>query len=385
MKLKYVKIIDNAGEKEAVLNLFGHIGNDINGDTFANELKWLENQNNITSCKIKINSVGGSVFQGYSILAGMEALKDKGKKIKTECVGVAYSMAGIILTAGQERSIYDYGTVMIHDPFFRNGQEPQTTGEESLVENIKNSLTSILVSNTKLSEETTKEYMQNETTFNSKEAKRNGFVDNIQKTGRNVKKIQNITDSMELMVACSDMYNENLIIKNVNKMEKVSKLLGLNAEANEDAIFNAVSELKEKTIESKTLLDEKNVLTSKVEQLINEVNTLKEEASKKDAEILVNEAIKGGKIKADAKETWVENAVSNFEGTKKLIDGLNVVPDSINNSLETDVKGEKALAMKYEKMLTETPEMLDTLDESELSKMEDAYAKLNKVDVETIN
>jgi len=62
-----------------------------------------------------ISSPGGSVTSGYAIL---DTMKNIASPVATVCMGVAASMASIILSAGKkgERSMYALGEVMIHQP-----------------------------------------------------------------------------------------------------------------------------------------------------------------------------------------------------------------------------------------------------------------------------
>ena len=62
-----------------------------------------------------INSPGGIITSGYSILDTMNLITSP---VSTVCMGLAASMGSILLSAGQkgERYIYPLGEVMIHQP-----------------------------------------------------------------------------------------------------------------------------------------------------------------------------------------------------------------------------------------------------------------------------
>jgi ATP-dependent Clp protease, protease subunit len=62
-----------------------------------------------------INSPGGIITSGYSILDTMNLIASP---VSTVCMGLAASMGSILLSAGQkgERYIYPLGEVMIHQP-----------------------------------------------------------------------------------------------------------------------------------------------------------------------------------------------------------------------------------------------------------------------------
>ena len=78
--------------------LFGAIGSEINGNAFAEQIKYLE-EIGVEELTIRINSPGGSVFEGMSIVSAIRASK---MDITLINEGVAASMAGIILACGKK-------------------------------------------------------------------------------------------------------------------------------------------------------------------------------------------------------------------------------------------------------------------------------------------
>jgi len=70
-----------------------------------------------------INSPGGIITSGYSILDTMNLITSP---VSTVCMGLAASMGSILLSAGQkgERYIYPLGEVMIHQPSIEYLQGP---------------------------------------------------------------------------------------------------------------------------------------------------------------------------------------------------------------------------------------------------------------------
>lgn len=61
--------------------------------------------------RVLINSPGGEVHQGLAIV---DSIKECQSRVITHAVGAAWSMAGIILQAGDERIVSDNATLMIH-------------------------------------------------------------------------------------------------------------------------------------------------------------------------------------------------------------------------------------------------------------------------------
>ena len=114
MNLKYVENISE--NNEATMRLYGRIGDAVNGAMFAEEMRYLANTcNKIT---MRINSEGGSVLEGYTILDAMNEIKEHGNcDIATRNVGMAASMASVILCNGTkgERTADNYSITMIHN------------------------------------------------------------------------------------------------------------------------------------------------------------------------------------------------------------------------------------------------------------------------------
>lgn len=68
---------------------------------------------NTNDIYLYINSYGGEVTQGLAIIDTMNYIKSK---VITIVIGVAYSMAAIILTEGNKRYALPHSEIMIHEP-----------------------------------------------------------------------------------------------------------------------------------------------------------------------------------------------------------------------------------------------------------------------------
>jgi ATP-dependent protease ClpP protease subunit len=84
-------------------------------------LYWLEklvNMDKQTGTKqpitIQIDSYGGYVYHGLSLMSRIEKLIEEGYEIIGICAGVAMSMGSMILNVCSTRKIYRYGTILIH-------------------------------------------------------------------------------------------------------------------------------------------------------------------------------------------------------------------------------------------------------------------------------
>jgi ATP-dependent Clp protease protease subunit len=381
MEFKYSKIITNESQqKTANMLLFGKIGEDVSGNLFSHEMKSLADSG-IKNINILINSPGGSVQEGYSIVATMNLLQENGININIKNVGIAYSMAGIILACGRKkkRKMYDYATNMMHDPKFKQ-DAILSDSERDMLLKIKDSLAIMLSNNTNKSKEEIISLMENETYLNSDDSRKLEFVDEVEMTGKKVNLPQS---AIERMAACADLYNNKSI--NKIKMSELNGLLNLNPEASEGSRMEAVKLLQNKANKVTELENSLTVVNNKIKLLEAENENLKKEKNRVTAESLVNDAIVAGKINKESKDKWIENAVKDFENTKSLIDSLIVIPTSINAQLDKSSTDVKAKAEKFAKMLN-TPSEIDSLTNEEMKDLEDSYNKVyGKVDISRIN
>ncbi len=101
--------IDNRDDDEATVYVYSDIGwIGATAEEFVGELK------NITAPKItvRINSYGGSVFEGIAIF---NALRSHPAEVTTQVDGIAASIASVIAQAGDHRVMLDASEMMIHE------------------------------------------------------------------------------------------------------------------------------------------------------------------------------------------------------------------------------------------------------------------------------
>ena len=188
MDLKHVK---NMTSDTASMFLFSEIGGwGIDGQQFANEISWL-GQNGIKTIDVYINSGGGDVLDGLSILRAMQLFDGV---INTHIQGIAASIAGVLAMGGATRTMVDFGQIMIHDPSFA-GDAKITEQQQNAVDAVRTMLVSIFDKNTTMTPEKISEIMAAETWINSDEAKSLGLIDKIVSTERKFENIfEGITD-----------------------------------------------------------------------------------------------------------------------------------------------------------------------------------------------
>lgn len=65
--------------------------------------------------EIQINSPGGSIFDGFALIDFIRDLREKGHHITITAIGMAASMAGVILQAADTRAIGRHALLLIHE------------------------------------------------------------------------------------------------------------------------------------------------------------------------------------------------------------------------------------------------------------------------------
>ena len=363
-------------EKTAKMRLFGSVGNEINGHSFASELYYLAERSDIKAVEIHINSAGGGVVEGYSIIQAIKEV-EKSKPVSTINIGVAYSIAGIIFASAEKRIILDYSTLMIHDPFLAN-VETVDEKQKNVLLKIKDSLSTILSNSTGQTTDFISEKMSKQTVYNAKECIKLGFADEIRKT---TKKPKISNDINETIKNCLNLYSENdNKPKKTNSMIILNQLLGLSPEASETSQVEAVKNLVAQTKLVGTLSDELKRSKAEIDVLKAENSAIKEQVISEKAETLVNDAVKSGKILESSKNIWIKNAIQNFEQTQSLLNSLATVPNL--NELKTPAPKQTDVIVDAEKLANEflnmTPYALSQLTAEQIKNYETALLTANK-------
>lgn len=156
------------------------LGTAINSDV-ANiinaQLLWLDSIDPGKEITMYINSPGGEVYSGLSIYDTMHIIKSP---VKTICVGLAASMASILLAAGKERYALPHSRIMIHQPLGGvKGQASDIVITAKEITKLKDELNQILATKTgqpldKINIDTDRDYY-----MTAKEAEEYGMIDEI--------------------------------------------------------------------------------------------------------------------------------------------------------------------------------------------------------------
>ncbi|HEY4490182.1 MAG TPA: ATP-dependent Clp endopeptidase proteolytic subunit ClpP [Candidatus Paceibacterota bacterium] len=166
--------------KDRIMFLGGSIDDDVANIVIA-QLLFLENEDSKKDIHLYIHSPGGNVYSGLAIYDTMQHIKPS---IATYCIGIAASMASILLSAGAKgkRFVLPNAEVMIHQPL--GGAEGQASDIEISARQIlkaKARINEILAKNTgqpisKIEKDADRDFF-----LTAEEAVKYGIVDKILK------------------------------------------------------------------------------------------------------------------------------------------------------------------------------------------------------------
>jgi len=123
---------------------------------------------------VKINSPGGSVFEGIAIY---NALRDHSAPVTTSNDALAASIASIIFLAGEERVSAPNSFYMMHEPYSPAlGTADELRSQADLLDTAGDTLTNIYVERTNHNVETVKSMMAMETWFTADEQIESGIA-----------------------------------------------------------------------------------------------------------------------------------------------------------------------------------------------------------------
>lgn len=270
----------NRETREATLRLYGVIGDKIDGDYFGQEIGWLGREVDVLN--IRINSDGGSVSQGLSIVAAIRECK---AQVNCFIDGIAASMAAPIAVSGDRVFMNDYAQLMIHDVAYAdedgNIVKNLSPKEKKSLASLKKILVNLLSRRGSDADKISK-LMKEETWFDAEAAKAEGLVDEIVVTTRKGQ-LQNL-QPRQLVAQLMDEF-ENL---NKNEMKQVIARFKLTDQATEEEVLTAIDSLEAshktevdglKAVNTKAI--DKLVAVGKKTGIVNEKN---EQAMRKLAE-----------------------------------------------------------------------------------------------------
>ena len=297
------------GEKQTEVVIFDEIGRwGITAKDFATALKEIPEDHAIT---VRINSPGGSVFDGYAIF---NALRSRAANVTTRIEGLAASMASVIALAGSKVTAAVNSIVMIHNPWSGvSGDSDDLRKMADLLDKLTGQLVGIYAAKTGLPEADVRAAMDAETWFTGAEAKEWGLVDEV-------------TDEIQA-VASFDVSR----FRNAPKA-LAEKPAPIAAEPQQPDAIAAITaerdELKAKleTVETQAAHSAEQIAALKVEsdQRAAERDEARAELKRRDAEIAVDSAITSGRLADTARAEFVALFIADADKAKTILAALPV-------------------------------------------------------------
>ena len=297
-----------SGEKHTEVMIFDEIGLwGITAKDFATALKEIPEDHAIT---VRINSPGGSVFDGYAIF---NALKARSAQITTKIEGLAASMASVIALAGSKVTAAANSIVMIHNPWSGvAGDSDDLRKMADLLDKLTGQLVGIYAAKTGLPEGEVRAAMDAETWFTGSEAKEWGLVDEV----TDEIQVAASFDTSRFRNAPNDMAPA---AKSETQPQDVAQLSAITAERDE-------LKAKLETVETQAAHSAEQIAALKVEsdQHAAERDEARAELKRRDAEIAVDSAIAAGRLADTARAEFVALFIDDADKAKTILAALPV-------------------------------------------------------------
>ena len=164
--------------KDRIIFLTGEI-DDNTANVVIAQLLFLESENPDKDIHLYINSPGGSVSAGMAIYDTMQYIKPD---VSTICVGMAASMASVLLMAGTKgkRFALPYSTVLIHQPLGGvQGQASDIAIHAKEILRVQENLYEVMAKHTGQTKEKIAADTNRDNFLTSMEAKAYGIIDEV--------------------------------------------------------------------------------------------------------------------------------------------------------------------------------------------------------------
>lgn len=317
--------IENKAEAEAAeVSIYDTIGFwGVTAKDFQESLKSIPKDRAIN---LRINSPGGSVFDGFAIFNMLQARREY---VTAHIEGLAASMASVVMLSGFKVVISENSFVMIHNAAtLADGDSEDLRKMADVLDKITSTISSAYQKKTGKTEEEVKAAMDAETWFTAQEAKDWGLVDEISGAVeiaasfdlRGFRRVPvAFTAKAEGKTPPANHTQSTATMIKLMSALAAAKLIPsakLEDEAASDSFETAFENLIEshKSERSKDA-DQIKALTEQVAALTAQV----EASRKKDAEAFVADLVKTNRIKDDAKrrESLVSLFLKDPEGAKQ--------------------------------------------------------------------
>ena len=165
------------GNDTTELLCYGDIGDSMWAEVGASEFAKQLQDVKTPKLRLRINSIGGSVFAGLAIYNSLKAWPGE---IEVRIDGLAASIASVVAMAGKTIVMPANAMMMVHKPWCAvagNSDDLRKTADT--LDQLINSLAGIYSARTGQTDETVRQLMQDETWLDAESAKALGFADEV--------------------------------------------------------------------------------------------------------------------------------------------------------------------------------------------------------------
>lgn len=172
------RLVARTSSKSADLFLYDDIGDGFFGGISSKQIiDDLGRLGMVDTLNVRINSAGGSVFEGLAI---HNAIARNPARVVVHVDSVAASIASVIAMAGAEIRIADNARIMIHDPSgVAVGTAEEMRATAGLLDSVRGTLIDVYTKRTKNDAAKVSDWMSAETWFTARDAVQYGFADSI--------------------------------------------------------------------------------------------------------------------------------------------------------------------------------------------------------------
>lgn len=334
----------------AEILLYGIIDNyDVSAGDFTRELRTLEQTHD--KINVRINSAGGSVFEGIAIY---NAIKNSKAEVNTYIDGLAASMASIIAMAGKKVYMSKVAQLMTHKPSAGSfGNSDDLRNNADLLDSLERTMAGIYASKTgkPAAECSTKFLNGTDNWFTAEQALAEGLVDEIyEDAGIEMPKkeaaatIKNMQQGYALQLVAK--------LKQITKTDKMDfnfsaeakAALGITAEVTDVTIINkAITDLKAKA----DTADAAVVAKETAEQALADYKKQHEAAELK---AVLDTAVSEKKMTVKMRNEFEQQFTGNLAGLKAIVATLTPYESKVPGPGVTGATDTAALVAEWDKL-----------------------------------
>lgn len=353
-KQKNIWIVNKVNESTADILLYGFIDPfDVNASDFTKELRSLEKD--YTTINVRINSGGGSVFEGIAIY---NAIKQSKCTINTYIDGLAASMASIIAIAGKKVYMSKSARLMTHQPSSGSyGTSDDMKKNAELLEGLEKTMCAIYAGKTgKTADECKTAFMNGKDNwFTAQEAINAGLVDELYddegvQMPKQTASIRTVYDDYQHQFAAKFQQSQKQDMETINISAASKAALGITGEVKDFAALDiAIASLKAKADQ----VDAANAAKVKAE---SDLADLQKETVKNDVTAQLEKAVTEKRITVEQQNIFAELYAEKPEDLKKLLATMKPFESVVAKTEATDAdKAELAalMAMSGDKLFND--------------------------------